>query len=74
MAVSKPGQAGAEDGLPASQAYTEARNAARRGLAEAGQGAWFGALDGELVSQLGVFPAGARSPAIKTSGPPRSLR
>jgi ribosomal protein S18 acetylase RimI-like enzyme len=46
----------AEDGLPASQAFTEARNAARRGLAEAGHGAWFGAfLDGELVSQLGVF-------------------
>ena len=39
----------------ASQAYTEARNSARRRLAETGQGAWFGAfIDGELVSQLGV--------------------
>lgn len=51
----------AEDGLPASQAYTEARNAARRRLAEAGQGAWFGAfVDGELVSQLGVFSGRSR--------------
>ena len=39
----------------ASQAYTDARNSARRRLAETAQGAWFGAfIDGELVSQLGV--------------------
>jgi len=48
-----------EDGPPASRAFTEARNAAQRGLAEAGHGAWFGAFFGhELVSQLGVFSDG----------------
>jgi ribosomal protein S18 acetylase RimI-like enzyme len=46
----------AEDGFAASQAFTTARNRARRRLAEAGHGAWFGAfLDGELVSQLGMI-------------------
>ena len=46
----------AEDGLPASPAFTAARNSARRRLAESAQGAWFGAfMDGELVSQLGVI-------------------
>jgi GNAT superfamily N-acetyltransferase len=46
----------AADGVPASRAFIEARNGARRRLAEAGHGAWFGAfLDDELVSQLGVF-------------------
>ena len=46
----------AEDGVPASHAFTDARNHARRGLTEAGHGAWFGAFLGdELVSQLGVI-------------------
>jgi hypothetical protein len=36
----------AKDGLPASQAFTKARNAARRGLAQAGHGTWFGAVPG----------------------------
>jgi GNAT superfamily N-acetyltransferase len=51
----------AEDGFAASQAFTSARNRARRRLAEAGPGAWFGAfLDGELVAQLGVISGGDR--------------
>jgi GNAT superfamily N-acetyltransferase len=46
----------ATDGVPATPAFTAARNAARRRLAEAGHGAWFGAFrDGELVAQLGIF-------------------
>jgi ribosomal protein S18 acetylase RimI-like enzyme len=46
----------AEDGFAGSQAFTSARHRARRRLAEAGHGAWFGAfLDGELVSQLGMI-------------------
>jgi ribosomal protein S18 acetylase RimI-like enzyme len=46
----------AEEGIAASQSFTSARNRARRRLAEAGHGGWFGAfLDGELVSQLGMI-------------------
>jgi len=49
----------AEDGPPAGRAFAEARDAARRRLAEAGHGAWFGAfVDGELAAQLGVFSGG----------------
>ncbi len=44
------------DGVPASPAFAQARTRARRRLAEAGHGAWFGAfVDGELAAQLGVF-------------------
>ena len=46
----------AEDGIDASPAFTDARNRARRRLAETAHAAWFGAfLDGELVSHLGVI-------------------
>jgi GNAT superfamily N-acetyltransferase len=44
------------DGVPATPAFTATRSAARRRLAEAGHGAWFGAFQaGELVAQLGIF-------------------
>jgi ribosomal protein S18 acetylase RimI-like enzyme len=48
-----------EGGYPAVPAFIAAREAARRTLAGTGHGAWFGAfLDGQLVSQLGVFSDG----------------
>ena len=46
-------------GYQDSQEYLERRAAARRRLARAGIGAWFGAFaGGRLVSQLGIFDAG----------------
>jgi RimJ/RimL family protein N-acetyltransferase len=54
----------AADGGPATRTFTEARYAGRRGAADAGHGAWFGAFrDGELVAQLGIFSA--RSPVAR---------
>ncbi len=42
------------------RAFLERRLAALRAVTEAGHGAWFGAfLDGEMVSELGVFTDGA---------------
>jgi ribosomal protein S18 acetylase RimI-like enzyme len=59
----------AEDGIAASPAFTSARNRARRGLAEAGPGAWFGAfLDGELVAQLGVMSGRGRTARYQDVG------
>jgi ribosomal protein S18 acetylase RimI-like enzyme len=49
----------AEEGPPRGRAFTDARHAARRTLAEGGHGAWFGTfLDGELAAQLGVISDG----------------
>jgi GNAT superfamily N-acetyltransferase len=61
LSVNLQGLIDAEDGTATSQTFTNARNRARRRLAETGQAAWFGAfLDGELVSQLGVISGPGR--------------
>jgi GNAT superfamily N-acetyltransferase len=47
-------------GDPVEHEFIELRTAARRHLAETGNGAWFGAFtDDRLVAQLGVFTAAA---------------
>lgn len=49
----------AEDDLPGGREFTEARIAAQRRLAETGQGAWFGAFQGDkLAAHLGVCSDG----------------
>jgi ribosomal protein S18 acetylase RimI-like enzyme len=48
-----------DDGPATDRAFIEGRVAARRRLAEAGYGAWWGAfLDGQLVAQLGLASDG----------------